>query len=144
MDTEPLTADDEALVERLRETNERTFDPGFFKGAHIVTAGVRTTDGTVYEGASLPASVGRASMCAEPAALGAAIADGHAHDEIETCAAVAHPMPDHDTDEIRVVPPCGSCRELLADYGEHLRVVVPVDDENRVANAIDLLPTRTW
>ncbi|WP_247729244.1 cytidine deaminase [Halovivax limisalsi] len=144
MESAPPTADDEALLERLVETNERTFDPEFFDGAHIVTAGVRTTDGSVYEGVSLPASVGRASMCGEPVALGSAIADGHGHDEIETCAAVSYPMPSHDATEARIIPPCGSCRELLADYDEELRVIVPVDGENRVVSAVDLLPTRTW
>ncbi|PSQ26514.1 cytidine deaminase [Halobacteriales archaeon QS_9_68_17] len=144
METAPLSSEDEGLVEHIVQTNERTFDPDFFEGAHIVAAGVRTTDGAVYEGVSLPASVGRASMCAEPVALGAAIADGCSHDDIDTCVAVAYPMPSHDTDEARVVPPCGSCRELLADYNDEMRVIVPVDGEKRAVSAIDLLPTRTW
>jgi cytidine deaminase len=144
METAPLSSEDEALIEHIIQTNERAFDPEFFEGAHIVAAGVRMTDGAVYEGVSLPASVGRASMCGEPVALGSAIADGYSHDEIDTCAAVAYPMPSHDADDQRVVPPCGSCRELLADYNEEMRVIVPVDGENRVVSAIDLLPTRTW
>ena len=144
METAPLSAEDEALIKQVTQTNERTFDPDFFEGAHIVTAGVRTTDGAVYEGVSLPASIGRASMCGEPVAVGSAIADGYSHDDFETTVAVAYPMPSHDVDEPRVIPPCGSCRELLADYNEEMRVIVPVDGENRVASALDLLPTRTW
>ena len=144
METAPLSAEDEALIMRIVETNERTFDPEFFDGAHIVAAGVRTTDGSVYEGVSLPASVGRASICGEPVAVGSAIADGYSHEDVDTSVAVAYPMPSHDTDEARVVPPCGSCRELLADYNEQMRVIVPVDGENRIASAINLLPTRTW
>ena len=144
METAPLSAEDEALITRIVETNERTFDPEFFDGAHIVAAGVRMTDGSVYEGVSLPASVGRASICGEPVAVGSAIADGYSHEDVDTSVAVAYPMPSHDTDEARVVPPCGSCRELLADYNEQMRVIVPVDGENRIASAIDLLPTRTW
>ncbi|WP_049923416.1 cytidine deaminase [Halopiger djelfimassiliensis] len=93
---------------------------------------------------SLPASIGRASFCAEPVAVGSAIADGTRHDAIRTCVAVAYPMADHEATEIRVVPPCGSCRELLADYNEDMRVIVPVDGENRVVAAIDLRPARTW
>ena len=126
------------------ETNERTFNPEFFDGAHIVAAGVRMTDGSVYEGVSLPASVGRASICGEPVAIDSAIASGYSHEDVDTCVAVAYPMPSHDTDEARVIPPCGCCRELLADYNEQMRVIVPVDGENRIASAIDLLPTRTW
>lgn len=144
METAPLTPEDEALVERATETNDRTFDPDFFDGAHVVTAGIRMADGSIYEGVSLPASIGRASVCAEPVAVGSAIADGYRHDEIETCVAVAYPMPSHDAAESRVIPPCGPCRELLADYNDEMRVIVPVDGENRVASAIDLLPTRTW
>lgn len=144
MNTAPLTTDDEDLISQLKETNERTFDPEFFDGAHIVTAGVRTTDGSVYEGTSLPASVGRASMCAEPVAIGSAIADAYRHDDIDTCVAVSYPMPSHDESETRVIPPCGSCRELLADFNEDMRVIVRVDGDDRVMRAIDLLPTRTW
>jgi len=72
------------------------------------------------------------------------IADGYSHDDIRTCVAVAYPMPDYDADEQRVIPPCGTCRELLADYNESMRVIVPVDGDYRVARAIDLLPARTW
>ncbi|WP_440989321.1 cytidine deaminase [Haloarchaeobius baliensis] len=144
MESSPLSAADEALIEETVERNRGTFDPEFFDGAHIVTAGLRTTDGEVYFGASLPAAVGRASMCGEPVAVGSAIADGYRHDELETCVAVAYPMDHHDADEARVIPPCGACRELLADYNEEMRIIVPHDGETRVARAIDLLPTRTW
>lgn len=144
METAPLSPEDEALIEQIMETNVRTFDSKFFDGAHIVAAGIRMTDSSVYEGVSLPASVGRASMCGEPVAVGSAIADGYSHDEIETSVAVAYPMPSHDEDEPRVIPPCGSCRELLADYNEAMRVIVPVDGEDRIVRALDLLPTRTW
>jgi cytidine deaminase len=101
METAPLSSGDGALVEHIAQTNERTFDPDFFEGARIAAAGVRTTDGAVYEGVSLPAPVGRASTCAEPVALGSAIADGYSQGDIDTCAAVAYPMPSHDTDEAR-------------------------------------------
>lgn len=144
MDHAPLSDADEALIDHAVRTNERTFDVEFFDGAHIVAAAVRTTDGAVYDGVSLPASIGRASLCAEPVAVGAAIADGYSHDDLERCVAVAYPLPSHDADDIRVVPPCGPCRELLADYNPDLRVVVPVDDDLGTVRAIDLLPTRTW
>ena len=126
MDTEPLTDPDEALLEHATETCTASFDPEFF------------------DGVSLPASVGRASVCAEPVAVGSAIAAGMSHADLESCVAAAYPMESHDADSVRVIPPCGTCRELLADYREDMRVVVPVDGGNRVARAIDLLPTRTW
>lgn len=144
METTPLTAEDEALVETVMATNREAFDPDFFDGGHVVAAGVRTTDGDVYDGVSLPTAVGRASVCGEPVAVGSAVADGHAHDDIDTCVAVSSPMPSHDVEEARVVPPCGACRELLADHDERMRVLVPLDDELRVVRAADLLPSRPW
>jgi cytidine deaminase len=144
MDATPLTSEDEALVETVGETNETAVDHEFFDGAHIVAAGVRTGDGEVYEGVSLPTAVGRASVCAEPVAIGSAIADGYAHDEIRTCVAVSYPMPSHDAENARVIPPCGSCREMLVDYNEAMRVIVPGEGGNRVVAATDLLPVRTW
>lgn len=144
MNIEPLDEADEALVAHATGTCRNSFDPNFFDGAHIVAAAVRTTDGEIFDGVSLPANVGRASVCAEPVAVGSAIAVGASHADLETCVAVAYPMESHDAENVRVIPPCGTCRELLADYREDLRVIVPVDGENRIASAIDLLPTRTW
>lgn len=144
MESTPLTDADRELIDHAKACNERAFDPDFFDGGHVVAAAVRTSDGAVYDGVSLPTNVGRASICGEPVAVGAAIADGHRHDEVETCVAVSYPLPEHEAHATRVIPPCGSCRELLADYDEAMRVITPVDGENRAVRAIDLLPTRTW
>jgi cytidine deaminase len=163
METTPLTDDDRELIETVTDTNERAFDPDFFDGGHVVAAGVRTRDGAVYTGVSLPTAIGRASLCAEPVAIGNAIADGYSHDQIQTSVAVAYPLPAHDTDEQRVIPPCGVCREMLADYNPEMRVIVPVtedidgpsrdetpdssssaDQDNCIVDAEGLLPVRTW
>lgn len=161
METEPLTDDDRALIEAITETNEQAFDPDFFDGGHIVAAGVKATDGTVYDGVSLPTAIGRASLCGEPVAIGNAIANGHSHNEIQTSVAVAYPLPAHDADDQRVIPPCGVCREMLADYNPEMRVIVPVTEDLEatsdetagsgsaaedccVVTAESLLPVRTW
>lgn len=144
MDTDPLTPEDRALIEAVTETNAEAVDRLFLGGAHIVAAGVRTTDGTVYEGVSLPANIGRASMCAEPVTVGSAIADGHRHDHLRTCVAIAYPTDDHDATEPQVIPPCGVCRELLVDCNPEMRVVVPDGDGLGVARAAGLLPVRPW
>ena len=144
MDTAPLTDADRELIDQAVACNERAFDPEFDDGAHVVAAAVRTTDGATYEGVSLPTTIGRASTHGEPVAVGAAIADGHTHDEIETCVAVSYPLPEHEKHPTRVIPPCGSCRELLADCNPEMRVITSIDGEKRVVCAIDLLPTRSW
>lgn len=149
--TDPLTDADRALLDRARDTCERAFDPTGFDGesAHVVAAALRTDAGAVYDGASLPTSVGRASLCAEPVAVGEAIADGADRAAFDTIVAVAHPRPGGGHDDIAVIPPCGVCRELLVDYNAELRVLVPADDDEpgaplTVERAVDLLPTRTW
>lgn len=144
MQTDPLSPADQTLIEQVEATNADSVDGDFLDGAHIVAAGVRLDDGAVYEGVSLPAKIGRASVCAEPVAVGSAMADGHRHGEIETCVAVAYPMPHHETSEQRIIPPCGVCRELLVDYNPGMRIIVPDDTEPGVVRAEDLLPTRTW
>jgi len=144
METAPLTDADDALLDHATTLNRETYDSEFLDGAHIVSASVRTADGSVYDGVSLPASIGRASTCAEPGAVSAAIAAGHSGEEIEACVAVAYPLPEHDADEQRPIPPCGVCRELLADYNPEMRVVVPRDGEVRTVRAGELLPVRPW
>lgn len=144
MQGDALSAADKSLLAQVETTNADSVDKDFLDGAHIVAAGVRLADGTIYEGVSLPAKIGRASVCAEPVAVGAAMADGHGQGDIETCVAVAYPMPHHETSEQRVIPPCGVCRELLVDYNPEMRIIVPIDGEPMVVRASDLLPTRSW
>lgn len=144
MDLQDLDEGDQRILDAAIDAAKRSFSPddhGRFDGdAHVVSAAVEGADGEVYTAASLPASVGRASACAEPGALGAAVADGvHAFERV---AAVEHPR--GQVDDFRVVPPCGVCRELLADYGADIRVVVREDGDVGVVTAGDLLPARTW
>ena len=141
VETHARDADDQRLVEDAREATETAFDPDRWGGAHLVGAAVRTADDSVYTGVSLPASVGRASMCAEPVAFGAAVADGAT--AFDAVVAVRHPLPEEDRG-FEVVPPCGACRELVVDYGEDIAVVVPHEGERRTARAAALLPTRNW
>ena len=139
--TVALTDADLELVERAEEATSTAFDPDRWGGAHMVGAAIRSADGETYTGVSMPANVGRVSMCAEPVAIGAALGDGV--NEFETVVAVRHPLPGEDR-EFEVVPACGACRELVADYGPETDVVVPHEGDLRKAEAMDLLPTRNW
>lgn len=141
MDSKPLTAADETLIETARTATEQAFDPDHFGGAHMVGAALRTADGSVYTGVSMPASVGRASVCAEPGAINAAIVDGKT--DFETSVAVRHPLPNEDRD-FEVTTACGVCRELICDYDENTEILFPAENELAKARVIDLLPTRHW
>lgn len=120
---------------------DAAFDPDYFDGGHVVGAAVRTEEGDVFAGVSQSAGVGRASVCAEPAALSAARIQGA--QGFETSAAVRHPLPGEDR-EFEVVSACGVCRELLCDYDETCRVVFPTSDGPRKLPVAALLPTRHW
>ncbi|MGP9813405.1 cytidine deaminase [Rhodopseudomonas sp. NSM] len=107
-----------------------------------VGAALLTRTGKRFVAVNLDAYLGRMAVCAEAVALGQVITElGDAG--IDTIVAVRHPKP-HETDrEVRVVSPCGACRELIWDYDRGARVLVPGPDGVVEAVAIsDLLPNK--
>ena len=106
-----------------------------------VGAALRTRGGAVYTGVNLDAYLGRMAVCAEAVALGRAVVDiGDAG--IETIVAVRHPPPHEKDQEIKVVSPCGACRELIFDYDRDARVIVPNGKTPTVVPIADLLPNK--
>ncbi|MDT0266105.1 cytidine deaminase [Streptomyces sp. DSM 44915] len=115
--------DERALAVRaLVRHAERTITPRYVEGRHQIGAVVLSGDGRLFTGVHLEAMVGRASICAEAVALGQACLAGAT--DLRAVVAVRHPKPSEDHDEVRLVPPCGLCRELLLDYGAEIEVVV--------------------
>jgi cytidine deaminase len=106
-----------------------------------VGAALRTRDGAVYTGVNLDAYLGRMAVCAEAVALGRAVVD-IGDGGIETIVAVRHPPPDEKDQEIKVVSPCGACRELIFDYDRNARVIVPNGKTPIVVQIADLLPNK--
>jgi len=106
-----------------------------------VGAALLTRTGQRYVAVNLDAYLGRMAVCAEAVALGQVITQlGDAG--IETIVAVRHPKP-HDTDrEVRVVSPCGACRELIWDYDRNARVLVPGPDGVEAVGISELLPNK--
>lgn len=135
----PLADADRELVAAALELLRERAVPG----RHEVAAALRTKSGTVYRGLHVESSIGRASICAEGAAIAAAAAAGDT--EIETIVAVL------DTGEgWRVVTPCGLCRELISDYSPEA-VVIDYDASRpepvKPVPVTELLPgktTRLW
>ncbi|MNE57797.1 Blasticidin-S deaminase [compost metagenome] len=72
--------------------------------------------------------------------IGKAISEGYK--EFDTIVAVRHPDPDSEDREIRVVSPCGMCRELIADYARDCKVILPGEEGLAKADILDLLPLR--
>lgn len=115
----PLDAEDEALVAAARAVIMAHHRPFW----HTVAAAIRSTDGRVWTGVHLGATVGRLAVCAEPVALGRAILEGDGTMAIGV--AVRHRKPEEGPGPPDVVSPCGACRDLLLDYAPDALVIVP-------------------
>jgi cytidine deaminase len=137
----PVSEADGELIERAERTVAEAFDPEWFGGAPMVGATLRGESGSVYTGVSLPAGVGRASVCAEPSALSNAVEGGE--NGLEASVAVRHPLPEGDRD-FEVVSACGVCRELLCDFDPGVEIAFPTEAGPRKAPVEALLPTRHW
>ena len=125
------------LLEAARALARERFVPDW----HSVAAALRTSSGRVFTAIHLDANVGRVAVCAEAIALGMAVAAGER--ELESIVAVRHPKPDEADQTIRVVSPCGMCREMLTDYSPDVVVLLPdgLDGIAR-ATAAELLPVK--
>ncbi len=86
------------------------------------------------------ASLSRVTVCAEAMVIGKAISEGYK--EFDTIVAVRHPDPDSEDYEIKVVSPCGMCRELIADYAKDCKVIIPDNEGLAKTDILDLLPMR--
>jgi cytidine deaminase len=135
----PLSGADRELVGAALELLRERAEPG----RHEVAAALRTKSGEVHLGLHVESSIGRASICAEGVAIGAAAMAGDT--EIDTIVAVL------DTgDGWRVVTPCGLCRELISDYAPEATVIdynASGDEPVRPVPVMELLPgktTRRW
>ena len=109
-------AEARSLVRRLRQ-----------EGRHHVAAAVLTERG-LHTGINLESRLPRACICAEAVAIGAACA-------AEPGAHILYSVAVNRRGE--VIPPCGGCRELLADFGPDAEIAVAEDEAVPLR---DLLP----
>lgn len=132
-----LTQEDRELIEAAREAIRSRYRDDWQE----VGAALRTRDGRIVTGVNIDAYLGRMAVCAEPVAIGRAITE--AGDKgIETIVAVRHPKPGETDRTIRVVSPCGMCREVIHDYDAKARVIVPNGNSEDVVSISDLLPNK--
>lgn len=127
---EPLDAETAAaLLERAREARANAYAP---YSRFPVGAALLGDDGRIHAGANVEnASYGLAT-CAERSAVARAVSDG-----ARGFRAVAVVGPEDD----RPCAPCGSCRQILHEFGPALLVVTPgADGAPEVTPLTDLLP----
>lgn len=92
------------LLEAAAEVRERAYAPySNFK----VGAAIRAESGRVYQGVNVENAAYPEGTCAEAGAIAAMIAGGDTR--ISEVAVIA--------DAPRPVPPCGGCRQKLAEFG---------------------------
>src|SRR5215510_12258198 len=116
---DPITADDQALIDTAKSLIERRY----LENRHHIAAAVRGGSGRTYTGLHLDTYVGRASVCAEAVALGQALGAGETR--IEAIVSLRHPRPREQHRQCKVVSPCGICREMLTDFAAGCAVIMP-------------------
>jgi cytidine deaminase len=95
-----------SLIDAAREVRERAYAPySHFK----VGAAVRAASGKIYSGCNVENAAYPEGTCAEAGAIAAMVAAGET-ELIEVAVIADCPAP---------VPPCGGCRQKLAEFGRH-------------------------
>jgi cytidine deaminase len=102
--------DRDALVKKAHEVLERAYAPysGFRVGAAVLAE-----DGSVYVGCNVESASLGLTVCAERAAVAAAVAGGATRLRAVAVASEAEAP----------VAPCGACRQVLAEFGPEMMVV---------------------
>jgi len=122
-----LTQADLALLAFAREVQEKAYAPysGFRVGAAVYA------NGDIFQGVNVENAAYGSSLCAERAALTAAVASGCR--DITAIAVVG--------DSQSPTVPCGCCRQALAEFNPTLRVIMGGStDEVLVMTLEELLP----
>jgi len=117
---------DQELVRLASQARERAYAP--YSG-YAVGAALLGKSGRVYTGCNVENAVYPLTICAERAALFKAVSEGER--SFETIAVVT----------ANGGTPCGSCRQVLAEFGLQMRVIVATPE--RVVSCwtvADLLP----
>lgn len=122
------TADGELLAEA-----RVLLDGRYVAGVHEVATAFRLADGAVVRGLHVEASASRASICAESAALSAALVLGSP--VVAIVSVLRRPG-----GTLHLIEPCGVCAELLRDHAPEAKVWVGVDEGFTRIGVRDLLP----
>jgi len=95
-----------SLLQAATDVRENAYVPySRFK----VGAAIRAASGTVYVGCNVENVAYPEGTCAEAGAIAAMVAAGET-ELLEVCVIADSPEP---------VPPCGGCRQKLAEFGRH-------------------------
>jgi len=117
---------DQELVALATEARERAYAP---YSNYAVGAALQGKSGRVYTGCNVENAVYSLTICAERTALFKAVSEGER--EFNALAVVT----------ANGGSPCGSCRQVLAEFGPDLRVLIAVPGKLVAVQTIaELLP----
>ncbi|AOH53573.1 cytidine deaminase [Peribacillus muralis] len=132
----PLTESEFTLIDEAK----RKITDLYEDDRHHVGAAIKTKSGNIVSAVHIEAYIGRVSVCAEAIAMGKAISDGERY--FETIVAVRHPYSDEKNRELRVVSPCGMCRELISDYSPDCFIILEIDGKLQKTKIGELIPLK--
>jgi cytidine deaminase len=128
--TAGVEAGDQALFAIAREAAASAYAP---YSRFRVGAAVRTLAGGVFRGCNVENASYGLTVCAERSAVFAAVAAEGPGMRLDAVAVFA---------DARSVPPCGACRQVIAEFGPRSRVIFRSGGDLLVARADELLPGR--
>ncbi|MEW5952394.1 MAG: cytidine deaminase [Bacillota bacterium] len=123
-----MTRLDEQLIEQARQAGKNAYAPysNFSVGAALLLA-----DGSVVTGCNVENASYGLTICAERTAVYKAVSEGQR--EFAAIAVYA------DTDSY--CSPCGACRQVIAEFGPQIRVIMANRrGEYKVRTIAELLP----
>ena len=125
-----LALPEEALLEAARDAMTRAYAPySRFRVGAALLCDDGTPDGVVVTGCNVENASYPASLCAERAAVGAAVAQG-----LRRYRAVAIA-----TEADTASPPCGICRQVLVEFAPSLPVLSVARDGQVTRWSLDAL-----
>lgn len=130
VDMDGIELDEEReLLRRASDARERAYAPysGFHVGAAVLTCAGGTFAGCNVENASYGLTI-----CAERAAIASAVATEGEGMRLRAVAVAG--------EQGVACPPCGACRQVIAEFGPSAIVLFHHDGEIRRVPARDLLP----
>ncbi|MEK5007602.1 cytidine deaminase [Bacillus sp. FSL K6-3312] len=136
MKTFDLSQEDVKLIDEAKKKIISLYEDD----KHHVGAAVRMKTGEIISAVHIEAYIGRVTICAEAIAIGSALSNGYKN--FDTIVAVRHPYSDKEDRSIRVVSPCGICRELISDFGPACFVIIEIDEEMVKVKIEELIPLK--
>lgn len=115
------------LLARARDARERAYAP---YSRFAVGAALETEDGAVFTGCNVENASYGLTMCAERAVVVAAVAAGHRRFRRLAIS----------TGDRLATPPCGACRQVLAEFCQELDVYSETEGHRMLWRLSELLP----